>query len=387
MKKLFWLVPLFFLLTGCYNYRELNDLSIVSAINVSKEKELYRVLVQVINPQKEQDASSSNKPKFTIYEGYGSSIQEALRVVVKEAPKKLYATQMQLLIIEEGLAESDLSQILDFFARNPEVRNEIYVLISQDEDLLEVLTPLDNLSSQNIMDSLDSTSKYLGYSNIVTFSDLLSNYQNDKIELTLPSIELVGSAKEGGDVDNLQESRSDSSIKLSNIGVFKDNKLVGFLDEYESLGFNLIMNKVTNAIVNLDYDNNKYIVTELIKVSSSVSATPKENKISINIKGKGAIVEAYSDIDLTKEKNILKIQNKLNSYIEELVNDTIDRTFLEFESDIFGFEDLFYKTDYKYYETIKDKWYEEVIDKLQVTVKSDVKIVEQGNLLGGLKNE
>ena len=36
---------------------------------------------------------------------------------------------------------------------------------------------------------MDSTNKFLGYSSIMTFSELLSNYQNDKIELVNDKIE------------------------------------------------------------------------------------------------------------------------------------------------------------------------------------------------------
>lgn len=387
MKKILLLIPILFLLSGCYNYRELNDLAIVSAVNVSKNKDNYEIVVQVINPQKEQDASSSNRPKFTIYKEEGKSLQEALRKVVKESPKKLYATQMQLLIIDENLAKNNLSQILDFFARNPEVRNEIYVLISKDEDLLEVLTPLDNISSQNIMDSLTSTNKFLGYSNITTFNDLISNYQNDKIEITIPSIELIGSEEEGSKEENLEKSKQDTSVKLSTISVFKDNKLVGYLNEQESLAYNMIMDKITNAIINLDYKDEQYVVTEIINSSTSTEAKPKDNKITINIKGKAAIVESHYDINLTKEKSIKKIQKDLNSHIEKLIKKTIKNTNKKYNSDIYGFEDLFYKTDNKYYKKIKDKWNDEIYNNLKIEVNSKIEIVEQGNLLGGLKHE
>ena len=39
MKKLLLLLPVLFFLTGCYNYRELNDLAIVSGISINKEND------------------------------------------------------------------------------------------------------------------------------------------------------------------------------------------------------------------------------------------------------------------------------------------------------------------------------------------------------------
>lgn len=389
MKKFFILLPILFLLSGCYNYRELNDLAIVSAIGVSRnEKEdKYEVIVQVINPQKEMDATSSNRPDFITFKSEGKSLQESLRKVVRESPKKLYATQMQLLIVDEQLAENNLSQIFDFFARNPEVRNEIYVLIGKDKDILEILTPIDNISSKNIMDSLTSTNKFLGYSSIMTFSELLSNYQNDKIELALPSIELVGNEEEGADDKNLQKSTLDASVKMSTIGVFKDNKLVGYLSDDESLAYNMVMDKITNAIITLDYKKDEYLVTEIISSSTSVEAKPKDNKIIISLKGKSSIVESHYDINLTDEDNVEKVQKKLNNHIEKLIKKSIRDTNNKYNSDIYGFGDLFYKTDAKYFKGIKDKWEDEVYGNLEIEVKSNIEIVEQGNLLGGLRHE
>jgi hypothetical protein len=48
---------------------------------------------------------------------------------------------------------------------------------------------------------------------------------------------------------------------------------------------------------------------------------------------------------------------------------------------------LYYKSDPTYYKKIKDKWDEEIFENLDIEVKGNVKIIEQGNLLGGLKNE
>ena len=185
MRKILLVVIILITLTGCYNYRELNDLAIVSAISVSKVDEEYNVIVQVVKPKKEQDTSNINQPNFITFKSKGETLQEAFRLIVKESPKKIYGAQMQVLLLDESVAKDDLSDILDFFAREPEVRNEFYVLVSKNDNVLEVLTPLDNISSQNIMESLEANSKFLGYANLITFNDLLSYYQNNKIEIVL----------------------------------------------------------------------------------------------------------------------------------------------------------------------------------------------------------
>ena len=387
MKKLLLLIPLLLLLSGCYNYRELNDLTIVSAISINKIDDKYDVTAQVVNPKKEQDTSSSNEPDFITYNSEGKSIQEAFRLIVKESPKKMYGAQMQILIIDENIAKENLKDILDFLARDPEIRKEFYILIGKNKDILEILTPLDNISSQNIMDSLKANNKYMGYSNLITFNDLISNFQNDNIEIALPSIEIIGNENKGDEEENLESTKSEASVVLSNIGVFKDNKLVGYLTEKESLAYNFVMNNITNALITTNYPNDKYIVNEIIESSTKTEAKPKDNKINIKIKGKAAISEVNYDIDLTKEKNVKKLEKDLNKKIEKFIKKSIKDINNKYNSDIYGFEDLYYKSDYEYFKKIKDKWDSEIFKNIKIDVSSNIEIVEQGNLLGGLKNE
>ena len=73
MKKIFLLIPILLLLSGCYNYHELNDLAIVSGISICKIQDEFYVHVEVLNPVKQQDASSSNESKFIVFTGKGKS--------------------------------------------------------------------------------------------------------------------------------------------------------------------------------------------------------------------------------------------------------------------------------------------------------------------------
>ena len=388
MRKILLVVIILITLTGCYNYRELNDLAIVSAISVSKVDEEYNVVVQVVKPKKEQDTSNINQPNFITFKSKGETLQEAFRLIVKESPKKIYGAQMQVLLLDESVAKDNLSDILDFFAREPEVRNEFYVLVSKNDNVLEVLTPLDNISSQNIMESLEANNKYLGYANLVTFNDLLAYYQNERIQIALPSIYLTGNIDEGDKDENIDDSMVDTSVVLGPLAIFKGNKLIGYLSEEESLAYNIVMDNITNALITNKYDDDKYIVSELIKSKTDLEVDSKNNKINITVKGNAAIKEVnYNNINLKDENNVKKIEDDLNKKIEKLVKNSIKNVTKKYNSDIFGFENLFYKEDYKYYKQIKDEWSDKIFQNLEIKVDSKFEIVEQGNILGGIKDE
>ena len=238
------------------------------------------------------------------------------------------------------------------------------------------------------MESLEANNKYLGYANLVTFNDLLAYYQNERIQIALPSIYLTGNNNVGDEEENIDASKVDTSVVLGPLAIFKGNKLIGYLSEEESLAYNIVMDNITNALITNKYDDDKYIVSELIKSKTDLEVDSKNNKINITVKGNAAIKEVnYNNINLKDENNVKKIEDDLNKKIEKLVKNSIKNVTKKYNSDIFGFENLFYKEDYKYYKQIKDKWSDKIFQNLEIKVDSKFKIVEQGNVLGGIKDE
>lgn len=386
-KKQVILLTLIFFLTGCYNYRELNDLAIASGISISKEKNEYKVTVEVVNPKKEQDTSSSIEPDFVIYTASATSIQEALRDIIKESPRKIYGAQIDILIIDENVAKTDLKNIMDFFARDPELRSEYYVLIGKNNNVLNITTSLENISAKNILDSLKSNNKYLGTANLVTYHDMTSEYLNPYIEIALPSIEVIGNNNQGDNIQNIENAKSETSSVLSNIAVFKNNKLIGYLTKEESQAFNFIMGNTKNSLVKINYPNDEFITTEVFDTKAEIKPNLKRNKITITLKGKASLSEVNHKINLDKEQNIENIQKDLNQTMENKIKTSVNNTIQKFNSDIYGFQDIIYKNNPKEHKQIKDNWYKEIFPNLKIEVKSKIAIIEKGNLNGGTYHE
>lgn len=384
MKKILFIIPLILLLTGCYNYREINELAIVSGISITKEGNDIKLTTEVINPKKEQDASSGEEPEFITYTKKAKSIQEAIRKMIQESPRKMYGAHIEILIIDEKIAKKDLMDILDFFARDPEIRSEFKVLIGKNDDILKITTPLEKISSQNIRDSLENNSKYLGYANVVTYHELISNVLNPNKELVLPVISLKGNQKEGEEKENILDTTNKANPYLSGMAIFKNNQLKGYLTEKEELIYNMLTNEAKNFFIRTNNKDNQYVVHKIIRFSSKMEFNKKAKEIEITLKGNAAIAEVNEKIDLENLNEVSNLEKELNKELKKTVEDSIQNIKNKYNSDIFGFRDLIYKTDPKYYKEINKDWYKGIFQNIKVNVKVEVKGKEKGSLNRGV---
>ena len=382
-------IPLIFLLSGCYNYRELNELAIVSAIGISKTDDEYKLTTQVMNTKKtgQDNNSSGEQPKFVTYNSKGKTIQKALRNVVFESPRRLYLNHMQLLIIDEDLAKDGIHDILDWFARDSESRKQFYVLISKNsEDVLNTLTILDTLNSQKITNTLKTDNRFLGISELTTFEKILKVYMNKNQEIILPTIKVTGDPKNGKTDKNLKSSDPKSKLIIKPMAVFKNDKLIGYLNEKQSQSLNFIKNNINSTLIEAKCPNNKYIVSEIIKTKTELKPITKSKnpQLIINIKGKGNINEITCDYDLEKNKNIKKIENYINNSIKNSIKSSIKTINQKYNSDIYGFGNLFYKNNPQYYYKY---WNKNSLKNLNIKINVDIKLIEKGNILKVIKNE
>lgn len=151
------------LLSGCYNYRELNELAITTALSIDYSDNNFNIIVEVINPTKQQDAVSANNSPFVNYYSSAPTLQDALRNVVIDSPRQLYAAQLELIILSEEAATNHMPEILEYFSREPESRTEVKFVIARGDDstkAVTIQTLLTNFSSSNIKQSLELQQKY-----------------------------------------------------------------------------------------------------------------------------------------------------------------------------------------------------------------------------------
>lgn len=392
MKKIKIWISFFsvFLLSGCYNYRELTDIVITSALGISKTENGYMVTMQIINTQKTETGSAggSNQPKFIVYQKEGKTLQEAFRNVVLESPRRLFVNHISLLVIDENLAREGIKNVLDIFARDTEFRKQFLVVVSKnsDKNILETQTPLETINAKSIQDSITADLNYLGVAKEITLELLLERYINDKKEIVIPTVIMQGNASTGENVENLEETDSEARVLIDSLAVFKEDKMIGTLSLEESIAANYIDNEIKNTIISHQCEDGNYMAIEVIDSKTKNKVSKKNDKISISIQAKANINEINCAIDLTKNKNITKLEKEIGAQLKKEIEGTIHTVQNTYNSDIFGFQELIYKTDPKYFYSLKDETDDNVLKKLQFEVDVNIQLIAKGNLVKVIEN-
>lgn len=314
--KILFLICLLF--TGCYNYSELSDFAIITGAGIDYKDKMYELSLMVANTKNSSSSEKEGNSKTSIISGKGKTITEALLDIESKSSKEIYLGHIGVLIINENVP---IYNVIDTFFRNPESLKKYYIILSKDatsKDVLKTLSPLDNFPSQNIITNIKNSNKTIGYVPEVIASDFLYNVINNDVDAILPSITIEGKVSNSDNIKDLDKSSSDTYLKLSNIAIFKNYKLVGYATKSESKGINILNNNINNLVIKIKYKD-CYVVTKLDNIKTKVT-----NKVKIS--SIGSINETNCKIDLTDDKVIKNINKKANKEVHKLVNKAIKKS-------------------------------------------------------------
>ena len=144
-KKLLFLIPIIFLLTGCWNYQELNSLAISTAMAIDKDDDGYEVSILIANSKKSQVSSKEGESHTIVYSAKGKTLSDALKNIDLENPRQTYIGHLSVIVISEDVAKDGLMNTLDLLLRDSESTKRFYVAIAKDykaKEIIKIISPL-----------------------------------------------------------------------------------------------------------------------------------------------------------------------------------------------------------------------------------------------------
>lgn len=387
MRRDFSVILIFLLLslslTGCWSSRELNELAIIVAAGLDKSDDEVLLSLQVISPGEiSPQRSAAGRAPIVTYRGTGKTVLEAVREMTKKIPRRSYWSHLRIVVIGEELAKEDgVTKVLDFLARDHEIRGDFYIVLSHGvraEEVLGVMTPIDKIPAQKMFASLKTSAESWGSTQAVYLSDLISDLASTEKGATLSGIHFRGDLSTGEKRENVERSDPAAIVEYVGLGVLKKGKLIGWLNQEESKGITFAKDQMKSTIISAPCPKQGEMAMEVIRARATVDVQLKEGKLSgkIHVYADGSIAETDCAIDLTKLPVIHQIEKKMEKRVIGIIESSIQAA-KELQTDVIGFSDKTHKKYPKYFKQVKEDW-DEIFAKMNVEVTADVHLRRTG---------
>lgn len=379
------LIP--FLLSGCWDKIELNDIGIVTGIAVEKgEKYKYRYTVSSVNASELSKTTAMGNTSNITFSLEGNSVSELARKMNVALSRRLIYSHTRVLIIDKELAKDGIVGFLDFLERSGEFRNDFNILIAEDakaSDVLKMTYPIHRDPSLKIHSQLDALLADWGGDPNVRLTDFIIAITARGINPVCAVVTIKGDPKKGKTVDNNKENELGAILVIKGLAVFKLDKFLGTLPIEDTRNYLWTQDlKQTNVTIECGEDENNhklYNDVQIVSSASNLSTNYHKGKadLKVEITGEAKLVGTQCKEPLKDVKTYKKYEADLNKFIEESVANTIKTVQEDYKSDIFGFGEYMNRKQHKTFEEIANNWNEYFIDA-SIRVDSDIFIRRTG---------
>lgn len=368
------------LTSGCWNRKELNELAIQLATSIDKEGKQYRVASQVVIPSEvSAKSTSSGMSPVTLFQATAPTMIEAFRKMTESSSRKIYSAHLRVLIIDEDLAKDGIAEVLDLFSRNPETRTDFYLMVARHSSaisILETLTSMERIPAENLFYALDTSAKNWSPTTTVTIEELIEKLVSEGENPVLTGVQLIGNKEQGKKISNVQQINPDAKVRFTGLAVFSEDKLVGWLDEYKSRGYNYIVNNVRSSAGHLTCPSGGLIGLETLRNKTIVSAKVVDGEpvITIKVNNINTIADTECEINLSDPASITELEHQSEEKLREIIAQTIAYAQKNFDFDLFGFGQKLYQSHPRQWNEMKNDWTTKYWPnlKIQYDIKSQI---------------
>lgn len=385
MKKIITIIIMCFICTGCFDYQELGELGIISAMSIVKNEDNFHVDIQLINIIESGDHGVVESP-ITVISGEGETVFEAVRSMNLRTSKSFFPANMAYLIVDKSvLEENDLREVMDFFARHTKLSLNFLVITSTDSDPGDVMASLSEFNinaATNMSEVIRLSEKRYGASYSLTFLEYLKDYFEPGIVPVYPNVYMHGDASISEDIDDLKKTETESYIELKDLVTFDKDGNEIHLGTDESMGYNFLKNHVTNATVT-NSCGDEYFTVETLSSKFKFESDLKQNKIKVIGDIDGEISFYGCKEDLNKSEVLKNVTDSFEEKIKDNVLSTLNLA-KENKLDFIGVGNFIYKNDTNYFDFDKDDWNTLGLPNIDFEVEIDANLYKQGNLKGDI---
>ncbi|CAI6052817.1 Spore germination protein B3 [Paenibacillus sp. JJ-100] len=372
-------------MSGCSNHIELNDLGITTATGFDRQNGKWNITYQIITPP----ASSANgtstggsQAPVDTFSSEGKTIPEALARSSVKNSKKLYFAHSSVILIGEGAAKYGIAEIMDHYFRNIGLRETVKVIIADGEakEYLEKLIPPEKHPGRALSEILERNQEEGAFYPVMNLHEIGLKITSDSGSAGIPTLTMPRPANNMNSIDSFKQTSTTGKLRIDGLSVFKRDKIVGVLNQKESLGISWLTDRVKRT--NLSYVGENGEINSFNVRKANIKVIPiksgRHYNVQVNAKVEAELDESTSKKDLTSSHTI--------SELEQQAEQTIKAQILlgwqanqRLHVDMLGIANRIHQRDPQDWKKMKDHWPQELA-QMDIQINVDVSLKKVGLL-------
>ena len=359
-----------FLLSGCWNYVEIDEQINVSgiALDIGREGKRLHLSAEIVTVGKGEHSEFESH----VMEAEGNTVFEAIREMMTLSSKKLYFGHCKLMVIGEDLARSGIRELLDLPLRNHELRTTMNVVIAKGcsgRALLLTKGLTTTIVSYRICDMLKTCERSVGCAAMAKDYQIFDGLEAPGLAVTIPALELT-------------EIDGEDAVRLCGAGVFDGDRLIGWFTVPQTACLSLLKNKYKTGLLTAEAAESPYF-------SSSFEVYRAGSAMKVSCAGDGTVT---ADITVKLRINIGEVQTKadyldpaqtaktafaLEKNVEHDLRHVADLTQNTFRCDVLGVGQQLEKTDPAAWRALGPDW-KTRYPRVKFQIRAEVTIMSSG---------
>jgi len=396
MRKLaLIMVCISLLLTGCWDYEEVDRLASVLAIGIDRIPGSKSILLtaQIAKPE-EKGGREGGEKSYTVMNSEGKSLSEAIRYLGIQSTRRIMLAHCKTIVLGKDFAETGIGDILDELKRDREFRRTDWMLTTDKtaKEILEKDIEMEQVPARGL-DNILLIFQKVGRVLPTTLNDFFARLNEDSHVSFAPLIQVedidqrVTSQLEKASGKPLDTEEKPKIVTIGRTAIFKNLQMIGVLNEEESRVHRWLVDTPKGTIITLTYAPQAQANGEKGEIffdilNGKTSITPKilEDSIIMTIVMTAKVLlheTGASGVNVLDPKTIEQLQLQAAEAIRFQIEQMIDKAQKELKSDCVGFAENihnYYPVEWK---QIKHNW-DDIFPTVDYQISCEVEILSTG---------
>lgn len=364
---------------------EISDVEVTGLVGMDTDNLSQCSVSVVLRRSKGDEAGKGNKTDAErLVTVKAESFMADIKGLQNYEEKIFIGSHVRDIVIGDELARNNMTIWLDFVAKDSDVRSNTNIYIAKDMEASKLFNEtLENENGiSNRIYNIVKDSKFDTEKRKVKLLDVIDMFLTGNRVGVIPCIMTV-TGGEKRDSDYIIERKPDneiSRIELAGYGIISEGKLIGYLNNDETDGYDYVSNLIKEDAITVKINEEEYGInlisakTDLDfefsgdNLSKIIIKTRTKNFMGENSKGKNVFAHNINEIEKLESEFIA---NKIRTVIDRCQSEKID------------FMDIGKKLEFKHpykWRKIKDKW-QEIFPNIDVEIEVNSKIDRSYDIL------